>query len=129
MVSKWSQNPYVLGCWTEPVIGTDSSVFANMAGRVKNLFFAGEATHADWYGFIQGDYYSGLERANDIAGCIQSGKCQPYEPFTGLPVIVKTQDCKPKSKASQIAVLNVISLFTGHLFTWSFLLTCINVTR
>ena len=35
MVSKWSQNPYVLGCWTDPVIGTDSSVFANMAGRVK----------------------------------------------------------------------------------------------
>ena len=91
MVSKWSQNPYVLGCWTDPVIGTDSSVFANMAGRLKNLFFAGEATHADWYGFIQGGYYSGLERANDIAGCIQGGKCQPYEPSTGLPVIVKTR--------------------------------------
>ena len=95
----------------------------------ENLFFAGEATHADWYGFIQGGYYSGLERANDIAGCIQGGKCQPFEPFTGLPVIVKTQDCKPKSKASQIAVLNDISLFTGPLFTWPFLLTCINVTR
>ena len=120
MVSKWSENPYVLGCWTDPVIGTDSSVFANMAGRVENLFFAGEATHADWYGFIQGGYYSGLERVNDIAGCIQSGKCQPYEPSTGLPVIVKTHDCKPKSKASQIAVLNVISLFTGPLFTWPF---------
>ena len=117
MVSKWTQNPYVLGCWTDPVIGTDSSVFANMAGRVKNLFFAGEATHADWYGFIQGGYYSGLERANDIAGCIQGRKCQPYEPTTGLPVIVKTQDCKPKSKASQIAVLNVISLFIGLPFT------------
>ena len=89
--------------------GTDSSVFANMAGRLKNLFFAGEATHADWYGFIQGGYYSGLERANDIAGCIQGGKC-----------CVKTQDCKPKSEAPQIAVLNVISLFIGLPFTWLF---------
>ena len=57
MDSKWSQNSYVLGCWTDPVIGTDSSMFANMAGRVENLFFAGEAAHADWYGFIQGGYY------------------------------------------------------------------------
>ena len=96
------------------------SVFANMAGRLKNLFFAGEVTHADLYGFIQGGYYSGLERANDIAGCIQGGKCQPYEPSTGLPVIVKTQDCKPKSEAPQIAVLNVISLFIGLPFTWLF---------
>ena len=120
MVSKWSQNPYVLGCWTDPVIGTDSSVFANMAGRVKNLFFAGEATQGDWYGFIQGGYYSGLERANDIASCIQGRKCQPYEPSTGLPVIVKTRDCRPKSKASQMAVVNVISLFIGLPFLGCF---------
>ena len=83
-----------------------------MGGRVENLFFAGEATQGDWYGYIQGGYYSGLERANDIASCIQGGKCQPYEPATGLPVIVKTKDCV-KSKALKMAVLDLISLFLG----------------
>ena len=91
----------------------------------ENLFFAGEATHADWYGYIQGGYYSGVERANDIASCIQGGKYQSYEPATGLPVIVKIDDCV-KSRASKMAVLDVISLFLGLfiflLFVASFFL-------
>lgn len=118
MVSKWSQNPHIQGCWTDPVVGTDSSIFANMAGRLKNLFFAGEATHEDWYGYIQGGYFSGLERAEEIAGCIKGEKCEPYHPSTGLPVIVKTQECKVKSKASRMTVLPV-SLSAG-LFTYLF---------
>ena len=120
VVSKWTQNPYILGCWADPVIGTDSSVFANMAGRLDNLFFAGEATHADWYGYMQGGYFSGLERANEIAGCIQGQKCEPYEPSTGLPVIVKTQDCKAKSKASQMTMRPSFSLLVGFLFLGCF---------
>lgn len=89
VLNKWSQNPYVRGSWSDPVIGTDSSVHANMAGRLKNLFFAGEATDGDWYGFMQGAYYSGLKGANEIASCIQGKKCDAYQPTTGLPVIVK----------------------------------------
>ena len=85
-----------------------------MAGRVENLFFAGEAAQGEWYGYIQGGYCSRLERANDIASCIQGGKCQSYEPATGLPVIVKRKDCL-NSKASKMAVLDVISLFLGLL--------------
>ena len=60
-----------------------------MAGRLKNLFFAGEATHVDWYGYIQGGYYSGLEQANEIASCLQGKKCEAYQPTTGIPAIVK----------------------------------------
>ena len=89
VLNKWSQNPYVRGSWSDPVIGTDSSVHANMAGRLKNLFFAGEATDGDWYGFMQGAYYSGLKGANEIASCIQGKKCDAYQPTTGLPLIVK----------------------------------------
>ena len=36
------------------------------------------------YGYVQGGFFSGLERANEIAGCIQGEKCEPYEPSTGL---------------------------------------------
>ena len=97
------------------MIGTDSSVFANMAGRLNNLFFAGEATHADWYGFMQGGYFSGLERAMEIASCIQGRKCDPYTPSTDLPVIVKTQQCKV-SKASGNKVFPVSLLATTIIF-------------
>ncbi|XP_015766353.1 PREDICTED: polyamine oxidase-like, partial [Acropora digitifera] len=93
-LSKWSQNPYVRGSWSDPVIGTDYTVHANMAGRIKNLFFGGEATHGDWYGFMQGAYYSGWERANEIASCIQGKKCETYQPSTGLAVIDETRATK-----------------------------------
>ena len=115
VVSKWSKNPYTRGSWTEPVVGTDSSVFANMAGRLKNLFFAGEATHSEWYGYIQGAYFSGLDKAKEIASCVQGEKCESYQPSTGLPVIIKPQDCKAKSKASKKAMLPVI-LLAGLFF-------------
>lgn len=114
-MSKWSQNPYIRGTWADPVIGTDSSVFANMAGRLNNLFFAGEATHADWYGYMQGGYLSGLERAMEIASCIQGKRCDLYTPSTDLPVIVKTQQCKA-SKASGNKVFSVGLLATTVIF-------------
>ena len=96
-LSKWSQNPYFRGSWSDPVIDTDHTVYANMAGRIKNLFFGGEATHEDWHGFKQGAYYSGGERANEIASCIRGKKCETYQPFTGLAVIDETLASKVSS--------------------------------
>lgn len=76
VVSKWSQNPYVVGSWSDPVVGTDHNAHAYMASRIKNLFFGGEAAHGHWYGFMQGAYYSGWERANQIASLIQRENCE-----------------------------------------------------
>ncbi|KAK2557903.1 Polyamine oxidase 1, partial [Acropora cervicornis] len=74
VVSKWSQNPYVRGSWSDPVVGTDHSAHANMARPIKNLFFGGEAVHGEWYGFMQGAYYSAREQANEIASLIRRKK-------------------------------------------------------
>ena len=114
MLSKWSQNPYVRGSWSDPVVGTDHTVHANMAGRIKNLFFGGEATHGDWYGFMQGAYYSGQERANEIASCIQRKKCEAYQPSTGLPVIVKPCPTNASSqKRLSPSILAAALIFLG----------------
>ncbi|KAJ7370289.1 hypothetical protein OS493_033369 [Desmophyllum pertusum] len=83
-VSKWSQNPFVRASWTDPVVGTSWGHFDNMAGRLNNLFFAGESTSSDWYGFVQGGYFTGRDKANEIASCIKGGKCESYEPGTEL---------------------------------------------
>jgi len=114
VLSKWSQNPYVRGSWSDPVVGTDHTVHANMAGRIKNLFFGGEATHGDWYGFMQGAYYSGQERANEIASCIQRKKCEAYQPSTGLPVIVKPCPTNASSqKRLSPSILAAALIFLG----------------
>ena len=88
VVSKWSQNPYVVGSWSDPVVGTDHNDHACMASRIKNLFFGGEAAHGHWYGFMQGAYYSGWERANQIASLIQRENCEAnQEPILSECVI------------------------------------------
>ena len=51
-----------------------------MAGRVKNLFFAGEGTSSEYYGYVQGAYFTGRDKANEIARCIKGKECEPYEP-------------------------------------------------
>ena len=33
----------------------------------KRLYFAGEATSEDWYGYMQGAYWTGDEKGNMIA--------------------------------------------------------------
>ncbi|XP_015767260.1 PREDICTED: polyamine oxidase-like isoform X4 [Acropora digitifera] len=114
VLSKWSQNPYVRGSWSDPVVGTDHTVHANMAGRIKNLFFGGEATHGDWYGFMQGAYYSGRERANQIASCIQRKTCEAYQPSTGLPVIAIPCPINASSyKRLSLSVMAAALIFFG----------------
>ena len=79
-VSKWSQNPYVQASWADPVVGTSWGHYDNLSGRLKNLFFAGEHTSGDWYGYVQGSYFTGRDKANEIASCINNRKCKAYKP-------------------------------------------------
>lgn len=77
-VSKWSQNPYVRAAWTDPVVGTSWGHYENMAGRLGNLFFAGESTSSEWMGFVQGGYFTGQAKAKEIISCLKGKKCKPY---------------------------------------------------
>ena len=79
-VSKWSQNPFVRCAWTDPVVGTSWGHYENMSGRLKNLFFAGESTSDEYYGYVQGAYFTGRNKAKEIASCIKGGACKAYKP-------------------------------------------------
>ena len=64
------------------MVGTSWGHYDNMAGRVKNLFFAGEGTSSEYYGYVQGAYFTGRDKAKEIARCIKGKECEPYEPAT-----------------------------------------------
>ena len=53
-----------------------------MAGRLDNLFFAGECTSEEYYGYVQGAYFTGRDKAEEIVNCIfkKPGTCRPYVP-------------------------------------------------
>ena len=57
---------FVRCAWTDPVVGTSWGHYENMSGRLKNLFFAGESTSQEYYGYVQGAYFTGRDKAEEI---------------------------------------------------------------
>lgn len=64
---RWSKDEFTQGAYSEPVVGTTSQDFKNLGERLGRLYFAGEATSEDWYGYMQGAYLSGKEKGQMIA--------------------------------------------------------------
>ena len=64
---RWSQDPFVQGSYSEPYVGFTSEDFTKLGQNLGRLYFAGEATSEEWYGYIQGAYLSGEEKGKMIA--------------------------------------------------------------
>ncbi|KAJ7382948.1 hypothetical protein OS493_031724 [Desmophyllum pertusum] len=77
--SKWSNNPFVRGSYANPEVGTTNADFHNLGGKLGKLYFAGEATDPDWWGFAQGAYFTGESKATEIAQCMK-GNCTAFWP-------------------------------------------------
>ena len=46
----------------------------NLRANVGRLWFAGEAMHAEYYGFLQGAWFEGQLVGTTIAGCLKENK-------------------------------------------------------
>ena len=63
----WLEDPFTQGAYSEPVVGFTSEDFNKLGQNLGRLYFSGEATSEDWYGFIQGAYFTGEEKGKLIA--------------------------------------------------------------
>lgn len=77
--SKWSKNPFVRGSFPNAEIGATPADYHNLAGKVGNLFFAGDCTDPDWWAFAQGALFSGKKKALEILKCMK-GNCAGFWP-------------------------------------------------
>ena len=64
---RWSQDPFTQGSYSEPVVGFSSEDFNKLGQNLGRLYFGGEATSAEWYGYMQGAYLTGKEKGKLIA--------------------------------------------------------------
>ena len=64
---RWSEDPFTQGAYSEPVVGFTSDDFNELGQNLGRLYFAGEGTSEDWYGYMQGAYYTGEEKGKLIA--------------------------------------------------------------
>ena len=79
IVGQFSQNRYIRSSFSNAVVGSTSADFHNLQGRLDNLFFAGEATDEDYWGYAQGGYLTGLKQAKMIFNCLNGKECEKYE--------------------------------------------------
>lgn len=66
LISRWSDNPWSKGAYFSPLLGDFTSFFGAPALPERNIFFCGEHTELDAFGFIEGAVKTGEQAANDI---------------------------------------------------------------
>lgn len=88
LVPRWHSNPLFRGSYSNWPIGELSQHHVNMKAPLLNrVFFAGEAMSTDFYGFLQGAWFSGADTAYQVIQCIQD-KCPKAEYY---PTITKAR--------------------------------------
>lgn len=55
MYPKWSLEPWAFGSYSNWPPGTSLQMHQNLRANLGRLWFAGEATHPEYYGFLQGE--------------------------------------------------------------------------
>ena len=65
---RWSKVPWAHGSYSNWPPGFTVEAHQNLRSNVSRLWFAGEATSAEYYGFLHGAYFEGQYAGEQIAG-------------------------------------------------------------
>lgn len=72
---RWGLDKFFFGSWANLPIGISSNDYVNLQNPVGRVFFSGEATDELYNGYVHGGYFTGVNQAEKIAHCIQTGSC------------------------------------------------------
>ncbi|RHZ63441.1 uncharacterized protein CDV56_107482 [Aspergillus thermomutatus] len=85
---RWTQTPWAFGSYSNWPPATSLQAHQNLRANVGNLFFAGEATSQEFFGYLQGAYFEGKHTGEFIASCLQgSGNCTLSDDQQNYPVL------------------------------------------
>ncbi|KAL9090251.1 MAG: hypothetical protein Q9159_002056 [Coniocarpon cinnabarinum] len=100
MYPRWGQMPWAYGSYSNWPTGVTLRQHQNLRANVGALWFAGEHTHPEYYGFLQGAYFEGQRVAESVAACLNgtSGDDCPGE--LHYPVLHGTTDASLYSAAN-----------------------------
>ncbi|KAI2787257.1 hypothetical protein POX_f07620 [Penicillium oxalicum] len=80
MYPRWSTTPWSFGSYSNWPASTTLEMHENLRANVDRLWFAGEATSAQYFGFLHGAWFEGRDAGERIAGmlgkeCVIPGEC------------------------------------------------------
>lgn len=74
---RWTETPWSYGSYSNWPLGTTLLMHQNLRANAGRLWFAGEATSAEYFGFLHGAWYEGREAGAQIAAVMQN-KCAKF---------------------------------------------------
>jgi len=67
IVKRWKQDPFARGSYSNYPVNSSEIYRKDLASSIDGkLFFAGEATHIDYWGTTHGAFLSGVDAASDV---------------------------------------------------------------
>lgn len=67
MYPRWTQNPWSYGSYSNWPPSTTLEMHENLRANADRLWFAGEATSAEYFGFLHGAYFEGRYAGEEVA--------------------------------------------------------------
>lgn len=74
MYPRWTMTPWAHGSYSNWPAATTLEMHENLRANVNRLWFAGEATSAQYFGFLHGAWFEGRDAGERIAELL-GGKC------------------------------------------------------
>ncbi|KID75709.1 Polyamine oxidase 1 [Metarhizium brunneum] len=74
MYPRWTKAPWCFGSYSNWPIGTTLEMHQNLRANTGRLWFAGEATSAENFGFLHGAWFEGMEAGSQVAALLK-GEC------------------------------------------------------
>ncbi|OTB00143.1 hypothetical protein M426DRAFT_66501 [Hypoxylon sp. CI-4A] len=73
MYPRWSTEEWAYGSYSNWPVGMTLEKHQNLRANLNRLWFAGEATSADYFGFLHGAWFEGRDVGSRIAGLLGKG--------------------------------------------------------
>lgn len=75
MYPRWTKNEATYGSYSNWPVGTTLEMHQNLRANTDRLWYAGEATSAQFFGFVHGAYFEGREAGLEVAALLNGQKC------------------------------------------------------
>ena len=76
MYPRWSTTPWAYGSYSNWPPGLTLEGHQNLRANNGRLWYAGEATSSEFYGYLHGAYFEGKAAGEKIAACLKGNKHQ-----------------------------------------------------
>ena len=108
LMSDWSQNPLTKGSYSNLPVEFRTECYQKLESRVGRLFFGGEATSLEFYGYIAGGLESGEREARKMLQCLEDFNECPA--FKGIGLECEEANLASSQRSSEFPLLGFVGI-------------------